>query len=91
MYARSLVEKGHFDFKCPHVDQKGKSDCPHVWEWFMVRHVAALSSMEMQEYEAMLGKLSDRVGLPSTFFTAAVRQLAVPSLRVILIYLCPPF
>ena len=91
MYARSLVEKGHFDFKCPHVDQRGKSDCPRVWEWFMVRHVAALSSMEMQEYEAMLGKLSDRVGLPSTFFTAAVRQLAVPSLRVILIYLCPPF
>ena len=42
MYARSLVEKGHFDFKCPHVDKKGKSDCPRVWEGFMVRHVAAL-------------------------------------------------
>ena len=54
-YARSLLEQGHHTFQCPHIDESGNVRCTRVWEWFMVRHVAALSDDEMLDFERLLG------------------------------------
>ena len=52
-YARSLLEKNSYTFQCPHTDKK---PCGKIWDWFLVRHVACLSTDELKVYEK---KLSD--------------------------------
>ena len=54
-YARSLVEQGQYTFPCPYVGRNNQR-CEHLWEYFLVRHVAALSPEEMQECETKMAE-----------------------------------
>lgn len=55
-YARSCLDQGMHYFPCPHIDSKTNARCPQQWEYFMVRHVAALSPEELQQCETILGE-----------------------------------
>ena len=48
--ARSILSAGFYIFQCPNPT------CKREWDYFLVRHVAALSEEEMQEIE---GKLAE--------------------------------
>src|SRR6218665_1689577 len=55
-YCQNLLSKGQFKFYCPSVDEEGKSNCNREWDYYLVRHVACLSTDEMKEFEK---KISD--------------------------------
>src|SRR6218665_279448 len=55
-YCQSVLSRGQFKFYCPSVDEAGKGNCNREWDYFLVRHVACLSTDEMKEFEK---KISD--------------------------------
>ena len=54
-YARSVVDQGYISFFCPHIDGS-KKPCNREWPYFVVRHVAAMSSDEMKEFDTKLSE-----------------------------------
>ena len=55
-YARSLIDEKKYIFKCPYRSDKGES-CSAVWDYHLVKHVAALSNDEVKYLDENLGKI----------------------------------
>lgn len=53
-YCQSVLSRGQFKFYCPSVDETGKGNCNVEWDYYLVRHVACLSTDEMKDFEKMI-------------------------------------
>ena len=53
-YCRSLVSEGRYTFPCPYADPITNSSCNRRWEFFLVAHVALLTSDERRDIEQKL-------------------------------------
>ena len=56
-YAPGVLQEVLHKFVCSHISRgtANHDQCTEVWDWFMVRHVAALSMDEEHELEDMMG------------------------------------
>ena len=54
LYCDEILGKGGYRFLCPYVGPDGGSRCNSEWEYFLVRHVAMLSSDQQRGFESRI-------------------------------------